>query len=93
MVDHIFSINEIVAFVGEPNGITDLDIARSLAVAIQPVLDERLKLDRPRGYITQDEWDRIIPATLGGWLISDAVEALIRSISRFELLARIASRS
>ena len=92
-MDHIFTIEEIVAFIGEPNGISEVDTARSLAVAIQPVLDERLKLDRPRGYMTQDEWNRIIPATLGGWLIADAVEALIKSISRFELLARIASRS
>ena len=93
MVDHIFTINEIVAFVGEPNGITDLGVARSLAVAIQPVLDKCLKLDRSHEYMTQDEWNRIIPYVIGGWLVSDAVEALIRSISRFELLARIASRS
>ena len=91
MVDHIFTIEEIVAFVGKRNGILDVDIARSLAMAIQPVLDERLRLDRPYAKISQTEWEVLVDDET--WLISTAVESLIDSISRFELLARIASRS
>ena len=92
MVDHIFTIDEIVAFVGERNGIHDVDVARSLAIVIQRVLDEHLRLDCPYEDIPQEEWWRLIERKKG-WLVSGAVEALIRSISRFELLARIASRS
>ena len=91
MAGHIFTIDEIVAFVGEPNGITDLGVARSLAVAIQPVLDERLRLDCPYEKISQKEWEALIDDDL--WLISAAVDDLIDSLSRFELLGRIASRS
>ena len=73
MVDHLFSIEEIVAFVGEPNGITNEDTAKRLARRIQPVLDERLRLDRPYEKISQNEWGALI--NHGGWLISEAVDA------------------
>ncbi len=91
MADHIFSIDEIVAFVGVPNGIHKDETARWLAQQIQPVLDKRLRLDHPYKKITPGEWKILIDTK--GWLIQGAVERLIESLSRFELLARIASRS
>ena len=91
MVDHIFTIEEIVAFIGEPNGINDREVAERLARQIRLVLDKRLHLDRPYEKISQTEWERLIKVE--GWRISDAVEKLIKSISRFELWARVASRS
>ena len=92
MAGHIFTIDEIVAFVGEPNGITDLGVARSLAIEIRRVLDEHLRLDCPYVEIPQEEWWGLIENN-EGWLVSEAVKALIQSISRFELLVRIASTS
>ena len=91
MVDHLFSIEEIVAFIGEWNGIDDRKAAKRLARLIQPVLDKRLRLDRPYENISQREWEGLI--RVEGWLVAEAVEALIQSTSRFELLARMASRS
>ena len=91
MVDHLFSIEEIVAFIGERNGIDDRKAAKRLARLIQPVLDKRLRLDRPYEKISQREWEGLI--RVEGWLVAEAVEALIQSTSRFELLARMASRS
>jgi hypothetical protein len=91
MVDHIFTIKEIAAFFGEWSRTDDRKAAKWLARRIQPVLDKRLRLDRPYEKISQREWEGLI--RVEGWLVAEAVEALIQSTSRFELLARMASRS